>query len=101
MRSRRLVSSARAGKLSERGNVAAFEGNYRMLVEGINVVLDSVIEPLKLAAQYMDRISKGDLPAKITETYYGDFNTIKDNLNLLIEATQTVTTAAEEIAQGT
>ena len=96
----RLVSSARAGKLSERGNVAAFEGNYRMLVEGINVVLDSVIEPLNIAAQYVDRISKGDLPTKITDTYYGDFNTIKDNLNLLIEALQMVTATAEEIAQG-
>ena len=96
----RLVNSARAGNLSERGNVTQFEGNYRMLVEGINVVLDSVIEPLNLAAQYVDRISKGEIPPKITDTYHGDFNTIKDNLNVLIEATQTITTAAEEIARG-
>lgn len=96
----RLVVCAREGKLSERGNVPAFEGNYRMLVEGINAVLDSVIEPLHLAAQYVDRISKGEIPPKITETYQGDFNAIKDNLNVLIEATQTITSAAEEIAGG-
>ncbi len=96
----RLVNSAREGKLSERGNAGAFEGNYRMLVEGINVVLDAVIEPLQLAAQYVDRISKGEIPPKITDTYHGDFNTIKDNLNVLIDATQTITATAEEIARG-
>ena len=96
----RLVNSAREGKLAERGNVGAFEGNYRMLVEGVNVVLDAVIEPLQLAAQYVDRISKGEIPPKITEAYRGDFNTIKDNLNTLIEATRTVTATAEEIARG-
>jgi len=96
----RLVSCARDGDLAERGNVTAFEGNYRMLVEGINVVLDSVIDPLKLAARYVDLISKGEIPNKITETYRGDFNTIKENLNVLIEATQTVTSVAESIAGG-
>ena len=96
----RLVSSAREGKLSERGNAGAFEGNYRMLVEGINVVLDAVIEPLRLAAQYVDRISKGEIPPRITDPYQGEFNTIKDNLNVLIDATQTITTTAEEIACG-
>jgi methyl-accepting chemotaxis protein len=96
----RLVNCARDGKLSERGNVGAFEGNYRMLVEGINVVLDAVIDPLKLAAQYVDRISKGEVPPKITEEYRGDFNDIKGNLNVLIDATQTITTTAEDIARG-
>ncbi len=96
----RLVNAARNGNLSERGNVAAFEGNYRMLVEGINSVLDSLIEPLQLSARYVDRISKGETPPRITDTCYGDFNTIKDNLNVLIEATETITAAAQEIARG-
>ncbi len=96
----RLVTAAREGRLSERGNAAAFEGNYRMLVEGINVVLDALIEPLQLAAQCIDRISKGEIPPKITDAYQGDFNTIKDNLNILIDTTQAVTSAAEEIARG-
>jgi methyl-accepting chemotaxis protein len=96
----RLVSAARAGQLAERGRAADFEGNYRMLVEGLNVVLDAVIGPLNTAAQYVDRISKGDVPPKITEEYQGDFNTLKQNLNVLIDAMYTVTETAEEIARG-
>ncbi len=34
----------------------------------------------------MDRISKGDIPPKITDTYRGDFNEIKQNLNQCIDA---------------
>ena len=39
-----------------------------------------------MAAEYVDRISKGDIPEKITDTYNGDFNEIKNNLNQCIDA---------------
>ena len=39
-----------------------------------------------MSAEYVDRISKGDIPPKITDTYNGDFNEIKNNLNTCIDA---------------
>ena len=33
----------------------------------------------------MDQISKGEIHALITETYNGDFNKMKNNLNTCIE----------------
>ena len=53
-----------------------------------------------MAANYVEQISKGDIPPPITDTYNGDFNTIKDNLNVLIVAMNEITTAAEEVANG-
>ena len=38
-----------------------------------------------MTAEYVDRISKGDIPPKITDTYNGDFNEIKNNLNACID----------------
>jgi hypothetical protein len=38
-----------------------------------------------VTAEYVDRISKGDIPPKITDTYQGDFNEIKNNLNASID----------------
>jgi methyl-accepting chemotaxis protein len=55
-------------------------------VRGVNSILDAVITPLNFTANYIDRISKGDIPPQITDTYHGDFNTIKNNLNTLIVA---------------
>jgi len=59
-----------------------------------------VIAPLKFTAGYIDRISKGDMPPQITDTYHGDFNLIKDNLNALILAMNEVAAAAGEMANG-
>jgi hypothetical protein len=51
------------------------------VIEGVNGTLDAITQPLNVAANYVDRISKGDIPPKITDNYNGDFNTIKNNLN--------------------
>ena len=80
-----LTQAAVAGKLATRGNVAQFHGGYRTIVEGVNQTLDAVIGPLNVAAEYVDRISKGDIPPKITDKYNGDFNEIKVNLNNCID----------------
>ena len=96
----KLSTAAVAGKLSTRGNAGQFQGGYSQIVEGVNRTLDAVVGPLNVAANYVDRISKGDLPPTITDTYHGDFNAIKNNLNLLIQAMDDVTRAAQEISGG-
>ena len=95
-----LAQAAVAGKLTARGAADQFQGGFRKIVEGVNRTLDAVIGPLNVAANYVERISKGDLPPQITDTYHGEFNAIKNNLNNLIAAMEEVTRAAEEIAQG-
>ena len=96
----RLADAARDGKLSERGHPEQVKGAYADIVRGVNAILDAVITPLNFSAGYVDRISKGDIPPAITDTYHGDFNLIKNNLNTLIGAMQEITAAAEEIAGG-
>ena len=96
----RLTEASKEGKLAERGDKDRFQGAYANIVRGVNAILDAVITPLNVSANYVDRISKGDLPPQITDTYHGEFNTIKNNLNTLIAAMDDVTHAAEEIAEG-
>ncbi len=84
--SKRLSEAAVDGKLETRGDPELVSLEFRPIVEGVNATLDAVIGPLNVAAEYVDRISKGDIPAKITDTYRGDFNEIKNNLNQCIEA---------------
>jgi methyl-accepting chemotaxis protein len=88
------------GKLDYRGNIDRFSGEWQNVVKGVNETLDAVIGPLNVAAEYVDRISKGDIPPRITDTYSGDFNEIKNNLNILIDAMNSVTKTAQEIAAG-
>ncbi|MEL7657647.1 MAG: cache domain-containing protein, partial [Bacillota bacterium] len=76
-----LTAAAVEGKLSTRGNVAAFQGGYLEIIEGFNKTLDAVLEPMRVVAEHVDRIGKGDIPEKITDNYNGDFNTIIEDLN--------------------
>ena len=85
-----LIKAAVDGKLKTRGDSSKFEGAYKDIIEGINETLNAVVDPLNVAAEYIERISNGDIPKKITDSYKGDFNTIKNNLNKCIDAVNTL-----------
>jgi len=97
---KKLVDSALAGKLNTRANPEETNFEFRAIPEGINHTLDAVIEPLNMAANYVERISKGDMPTIITDNYNGDFNAIKNNLNKMIGAINNITEKAKMVADG-
>ncbi|AWW26249.1 methyl-accepting chemotaxis protein [Acetobacterium carbinolicum] len=79
-----LAQAGVAGELSTRGDTQAFKGGFKDIVVGVNHTLDAVVGPLNVAADYVSRIGKGQIPEKITATYNGDFNTLKNNINACI-----------------
>ncbi len=81
-----LSHSAVEGLLEIRADANRHQGDYRMMIEGVNNTLDAVINPLNMAARYIEDISRGNIPVKISTAYSGDFNTIKNNLNTCIDA---------------
>lgn len=95
-----MIRGVQEGKLEVRGNPDGYQGAWLELVTGLNRLIEAFVKPIKVTADYVDRISKGDIPEKISETYYGDFNETKNNLNLLIEAMNDATRLAQEIAGG-
>ena len=95
-----LAGAAQRGELKFRADVSVHQGSFRQVVEGVNRALDAVISPLDTAAGYIERISIGDLPPVITEAYQGDFDTLRKNLNALIESMHRVSRTADAVAQG-
>ncbi|SFM89798.1 Cache 3/Cache 2 fusion domain-containing protein [Methanolobus profundi] len=95
-----LSEAAVEGRLDTRADASKHNGDYRSIVEGVNGTLDAVIGPLNVAADYVDNISKGNIPSKITDSYNGDFNTIKNNLNTCIDAINTLVADANTLAQA-
>ncbi|MEA4806425.1 methyl-accepting chemotaxis protein [Acetobacterium wieringae] len=80
-----LSQAAVEGRLDTRGHADAFSGGFREIVAGVNSTLDAVVGPLNVAAEYIERIGKGEIPPKITDEYYGDFREIKNNLNACLD----------------
>jgi methyl-accepting chemotaxis protein len=116
-----LSQAALEGRLSTRADASKHQGDYRKVVEGVNKTLDAVIGPLNVSAKYVQdisaglveasdvlqamadndytrRVSENETRVKITDTYNGDFNTIKNNLNACIEALASVGAATNKTA---
>ena len=95
-----LEKAAIEGKLATRADASKHGGDYKKIVDGVNKTLDAVIGPLNVAADYVDKISKGNIPAKITDNYNGDFNTIKNNLNTCIDAVNALVADANMLSRA-
>ncbi len=96
----RLARAAVGGQLATRADASLHEGAFRQVISGVNATLDAVIGPLSMAAEHVERISKGEIPAKITDEYQGDFNEIKNSLNDMLDYLTEMTAAANEIAHS-
>jgi len=95
-----LSQAAVAGKLSTRADSSMHHGDFRQVVDGINATIEAVVTPFNVTSNYLDRIAKGDIPHKITDTYQGDFNAIKENLNTCIDAIKNLVTEASHLEKA-
>lgn len=93
-----LAKATVEGNFDTRADASKHKGDYKKIVEDFNGTLDAVIGPLNVAANYVDRISKGDIPPKITDKYNGDFNVMKNNLNNFIDKYNAVTADEGKLA---
>ncbi|MGE0086872.1 MAG: methyl-accepting chemotaxis protein [Desulfococcaceae bacterium] len=79
-----LIQAVREGRLGTRGNADMLKGDWRKLLSGLNQMVDAFAVPVSRTAESLGRISEGQIPEEMTGTFQGDFNAIKDSLNLLI-----------------
>ena len=106
-----LVTAALDGDLARRSDVQQFSGSYRDLVQGINQLLDAVVTPINEASDVMSRVADRDLTARVKGQYRGDFDRIKQSINVAAEtlddaltqvygASEQVSAAGRQIASG-
>lgn len=80
-----LINSIIIGDLRKRGDPLSVSIDFSEVIVSINDLIDTFVVPFKMIAEYIDRISKGNLPPEITKDYEGDFNEVKRNLNNCIK----------------
>jgi methyl-accepting chemotaxis protein len=99
-----LVKAALDGKLSIRADATRHNGEYRKIVDGLNNTLVAVVAPLNVASDFIERISKGDITTRITQTYSGDYNSLMQSINTLVDNLTRfavdVQGAADQVASG-
>ena len=92
------------GDLTNRGQVAKFQGEYAKVVEGFNQTLDVVIEPINAASATLRELAQGNLHTAMTGDFKGQHGQIKEDMNQTIaflkEYVEEITDTLEEIGRG-
>ena len=76
-----LSKAATEGRLATRADTSKFQGEYRNIVAGVNGLLDAVVVPINDVMRVMGNIETGDLTARITAQYQGDFQRLAQAIN--------------------
>lgn len=79
-----VTDAVKNGNLKRRGQTQQINTEFRPVIEGMNALIEAFVEPIQIVTDYINRIGRGDIPEKITREYKGDFNQIKDSINLAV-----------------
>jgi methyl-accepting chemotaxis protein len=96
----RLQSAVLEGQLSVRGDSASIDPEFRPVVDGFNATLDAFEQPVRVAAEQVDRIARGDIPPPIAETWKGDLGLLRDNLNACSAAVKALVADAGSLSEA-
>lgn len=99
---RQLVQAINAGQLDRRGDVKAFQGGYRELIQALNDILEAMGTPIRQAATALERVAARDLRIRMQGDCQGNFDAFKQALNTAVENLDAglaqVVTSAEQVA---
>ena len=107
-----LIDGAVAGQLNSRITTDRFEGFLLNLGEGINRLMDAVVEPVQETRRVISGLADGDLTQSMNGEFGGEFAELRDAVNATMNkllsmvneigtASGTIASAANEISQGT
>ncbi|MBI5070074.1 MAG: hypothetical protein HZB56_17705, partial [Deltaproteobacteria bacterium] len=96
----KLTRAVEAGELRTRGDLAAVNAEFQPVVAGVNRTMDAFQKPIQVTQDYVTRISRGDIPPRITDSYAGDFNQIIEALNRCIDAVNLLVQDAHALSKA-
>ncbi|KAF5091730.1 Cache 3/Cache 2 fusion domain protein [anaerobic digester metagenome] len=82
---RTLSSAASSGNLNVRGDVSKFQGDYAVIIDGVNETVDAIAVPLQEAMNLCGKYATGDFQARMNPNLHleGEFIEFKDALNTI------------------
>jgi len=108
---KRLAAAAAAGDFSARGDAERFQHDFRVMVQGLNAMMEVSDHNLGKLSALLRSIAAGDLTARMHGEFQGVFATMRDDANATADqltgivggiqtAAVSINAAATEIAAG-
>ena len=90
----------RRGELQHRASLDAMPTEFVPIARAMNDAMDTFTAPIRMAAENLERISRGEIPEPVREAYAGDFDRIKVSLNRCIDAVAAIVTDGKALAHA-
>jgi methyl-accepting chemotaxis protein len=97
---RQLAEAGAEGRLALRADAGRHHGDFRKVVEGMNGVLDAVTGPLSVAARALAEIAAGRVPPPISDSFKGEFQVLRDDVNRCIASVNALVADAAALARS-
>ncbi len=106
-----LIESVKNGELDNRGDTGKFNNDWKEIVQGINDLINAVVNPIKEAMHVMEQFARKNMTVRVKNNYKGQMNDFKQNINNAGDqlenalsqvdlAVDQISSAANEIASG-
>jgi CheY-like chemotaxis protein len=97
---RALADAVSAGKVQVRANTRTVDGEFAESLHQVNAAFDTLLAPLTTAAEQLERLCRGDAPARIEPEFRGDLQPLQTHLQGVNDFVQDVTRTLERLAEG-
>ena len=82
-----LIKGVQDGIIQDvRADATKHKGIYYEIIQGFNQTLDTIADPIVELFNVLEKLSSGDLSARMIAEYTGTFELLKDNLNNTINS---------------
>jgi len=106
-----LIDNAVQGQLDTRIDSSSYSGFMKGLGDGINELMNAVVEPMQEAQRVIKSLSEGDLTESMDGEYSGQFAELRDAINetntvlsdmvdQIMDSSESILTSSDEISRG-
>ncbi len=85
-----LVAAVSEGRLDVRADPSRYTGQNGQLIADVNAMMERLVQPIRRAAQTIDRLARGETPPAVEERYAGEFGVLVENLNRCVQVIHTL-----------
>ncbi|MCU7504691.1 MAG: HAMP domain-containing protein [Ignavibacteria bacterium] len=100
---RKLAENAEEGDLEiiMKDNTEQFQGGYKDLLDEFKNTVKIIVKNIREYEAVMDKIGKGDLTARMTGDYKGNYKNLQNNANEVAESIYSIISQVTEAVQAT
>ena len=93
-----MVDATVVGDLSNRLDISSYKGSIEDIALGLNMVIETFDNSLKVVNKTMSIVASGDLTNKIEAQYSGDYLTLTNSINSTIDKLQSVVSQVSHVS---